>query len=481
MGKLQEHDNRHSFHLNGLRFAASRASKKEIKPASDRFNEIGTGSAMAQTKSSSAQEWRDHWPLLLAATLGISFGAIPTVTLGLFMEPLQAEFGWSRTTISLGMTVFALLVLPLTPLAGALVDKLGARRIAIPGLILCGLIFAAFSTMNGAVWVWIAMWVIYSTGSVLIRTMVWNPPVSSAFVQNRGMAIAILLCGISLAAACTPLLTHSLIQNVGWRGAYIGLGIGWAGLALLLVVPFFRDTPVRNKSASNPNSAQPTRTIPGGLTGKEAMRNIAILRVAAAGLVATTLTAAYSVHMVPIYVSLGVERGAAAGIALIVGVAAVISKIVVGLIADRVNSSFLPFSVFALPAVGYGILLGAQGSTGWAITGAVVVGLGTGSVVHIIMYLTTQYGGLRNFGKIYGSVSALFGLASGIGPLVAGRIFDITGNYELFLMIGIPMFVLSGLLVFGLGAFPEFTPTEIADEPAGASSPTTHATPAAAQ
>ena len=52
------------------------------------------------------------------------------------------------------------------------------------------------------------------------------------------------------------------------------------------------------------------------------------------------------------------------------------------------------------------------------------------------------------------------GLSAGIGPVTAGRIFDSTGNYELYLMIGIPLFILAGLLVFGLGPYPQFAPVE---------------------
>ena len=47
---------------------------------------------------------------------------------------------------------------------------------------------------------------------------------------------------------------------------------------------------------------------------------------------------------------------------------------------------------------------------------------------------------------------------SGIGPITAGAIFDATGNYELFMMIGIPVFLVAGLLVAGLGPFPTFEP-----------------------
>ncbi|MBM3596139.1 MAG: MFS transporter, partial [Alphaproteobacteria bacterium] len=166
---------------------------------------------VSKGRGTSPSEWKLHWPLLLAATFGVSFGGIPVSTLGLFMEPLRNEFGWSSTTISLSMTVFAFIVTPLTPFAGALVDKYGARTVAIPGLLLCGLAFSAFSFSNGVVALWLGMWVVYSLASVLIRTMVWNPPVATAFVANRGVAMAIMLSGMSVASATTPLLTHTLI------------------------------------------------------------------------------------------------------------------------------------------------------------------------------------------------------------------------------------------------------------------------------
>lgn len=101
------------------------------------------------------------------------------------------------------------------------------------------------------------------------------------------------------------------------------------------------------------------------------------------------------------------------------------------------------------------------------LIGTVVIGTGSGAMLHMIMYLTTQYGGLRNFGKIYGSISALFGLAGGLGPVLAGAIFDATQSYELFLISAIPVFVLAAMLVFGLGPYPEFEPVSAEPVPTG--------------
>jgi len=100
----------------------------------------------------------------------------------------------------------------------------------------------------------------------------------------------------------------------------------------------------------------------------------------------------------------------------------------------------------------------SNGSLPIILIGTVVIGTGSGAMIHMIMYLTTQYGGLRNFGKIYGSVSALFGVAGGLGPVAAGMIYDTTQSYELFLLGALPLFAVAAALVFRLGAYPQFEP-----------------------
>lgn len=418
---------------------------------------------MSKGKDSSPSEWKLHWPLLLAATFGVSFGGIPVSTLGLFMEPLRNEFGWSSTTISLSMTVFAFIVTPLTPFAGALVDKYGARAVAIPGLLLCGLAFSAFSLSNGVVALWIGMWVAYSLASLLIRTMVWNPPVATAFVANRGVAMAIMLSGMSVASATTPLLTHTLIAELGWRMTYVVLGLGWTGIALALVIPFFRVTPrrVAPKGDAPAHEEDAPRLVPGGLTLREAVRNVTMIRIAIATFLASLIGAAWGVHFVPIYRSFGAEPAFAASLAIVAGGWAIASRLITGAIMDRFRSGLVPCVVLASPALAYALLLLGGGGTAVLILVASIVGFGGGATLYMIVYLTTQYGGLRHFGKIYGTVSIMTGLSAGVGPITAGIIVDTTGNYELFLMLGIPVFIVAGLLVAGLGPFPAFEPETV--------------------
>jgi MFS family permease len=437
----------------------------------DRARETGVGDGLKTDKDgargvpTTPSEWRLHWPLMLAATFGISFGSIPVTSMGLFMQPLQDEFGWSRTTISLSMTVLAFVVTPLTPFAGALVDRFGARMIAIPGLALCGLSFAAFSLNNGLVALWIAMWVLYGLASLLIRTMVWNPPVATAFVANRAVAMAVMLSGMSVASAVTPLLTHWLIGELGWRGAYVALGLGWPGLALLLVVPFFQVRPALGNASQSPGQgeAEPARLLPGGLTLQAALRNPTMIRIALACFLATLIGAGWGLHAVPVYRSLGIAPVTAASLAVVAGTCAILSRLICGTILDRFKAGWVPGVVLALPALAFTALLLSGGALPLVVLGVALMGFGSGATLYMIIYLTTQYGGLRHFGKIYGSVSALTGLSSGIGPITAGWIFDTTGNYEGFLLLSIPVFVVAGLLVLGLGPHPDFPPEPVSE------------------
>jgi len=418
---------------------------------------------MPNGQPAAAGEWRQNWPLLLAATAALSFGSIPTATLGVFMQPLQDAFGWSRATVTFGLMVFALVTTPLSPFAGALVDRFGSRAVGLPGLALAGLSFAAFSLVGGILAMWIAIWVVYSLCALFIRSTVWNRAVAGAFVTSRGLAIAVLLSGTSIAGAAAPFVTHLLIGNFGWEGAYIGLGVGWAGIAWMLVMLLFRE-PLAAGEDGRPD-ALPPRMLPGGLSMREALRNRAILRIAAAVLIQTTISASVSVHLVPIHVSLGATRGEAAGIVALMGLGAIVAKLATGAIADRVRSSFLPLCAFTLPILAYLLFLLGDNSALTLSLATLILGCGSGAALHMILYLTTQYGGLRNFGKIYGSIAALMGLAAGIGPLAAGMVHDATQSYALFMTAAIPALLLSGLLVFGLGPYPDFKPEEaLADE-----------------
>ena len=405
-----------------------------------------------------SQEWRRHWPLVLAAMVGLTVGTLPTATLGMFMQPLNAEFGWSRTQVSLGLTIFALVAMPLGPLAGMLVDRFGPRRVAVPGLLLSGACFAAFGLMSGAYYQWILIWAAYTVASTATRTLVWSSSISAAFTSSRGLALAVLLCGTALATALGPTVTRLLIDQWGWRGGYIGLGVGWAGFALTLAALFFHDVRGPNaRSAGSASQVQP-RELPGGLTVREALRSTILQRIGLAMFLQALMGASIMVHIVPMLTADGLTLAEATTVAAMVGIGSIAGKLITGWAIDRIAGSLLPMIGYGGPAVGYALLIYGSGSAGLLTFAVFVLGYCSGASLQLATYLTTRYAGLRNFGTIFGILSSLMAGAAGIGPLLAGAIYDLTGGYALLLMAGVPAAILAALAVFRLGPYPVFVP-----------------------
>ena len=414
---------------------------------------------MSGAEKSAAAEWKRHWPMVAAAMAGFSFNGVASVTLGVFIPALREEFGWSVAQIAAGTTAFALTSTPLAPFAGALVDRWGPRPVALLGVGLSALVFAAFSLVDGAYWQYLLTWVIFSIVALGIRTIVWNSAISAQFTVSRGLAIAVVLTGVAFTSAFGPGLTHWLIESYGWRSAYLGIGLGWGGAAFLLALLFFHDP--RNRRQPGPAEPGETGTaaqLPGGLTLRQAIRDTRLQRLTLAIFLQTVMSTAVAVLVVPLLISQGIGKGEAAGMAAIVGLSSLAGKLGAGALVDRIQASLLPFAGFALPALGFGLMLQSHGDALMLSAGLVCIGMAGGATLQMANYLVSRYAGVRHFGKIFGVVSSLMGLAGGIGPLVGGLIFDFTGGYIALMVAGIPLALIAGLAVYGLGPYPVYEP-----------------------
>lgn len=409
---------------------------------------------MTGQRLTAVDEWKRHWPLAVSATAGFTFGPVATYSLGLFMQPLQEEFGWERAQISSGLIVLSVFAVLFTAPVGALIDRFGARRNAIPGILLCMVALGALSMANGSLVQWLALWIFYAVASLFIKTTVWCAAVSKAFSASRGLALGVVLCGSGLSQSLTPIVAQHLIDNYGWRHAYQLLAMGWGGLVLLLLLLFFHDLGGTGARAGQ-SEAQSQPSLP-GYTFREAIRRPAILRIFAAVLLGSVISVGIAVHLVPIIVDIGHSRGVAAGIAGLAGLSAIAGKLATGVLLDRFRSSLLPFASFSLPAVGMAMLLLPAPSIALTSLSVMILGFAAGSTAQSQTFLIARYAGLRAYGAVLGIVSSIVGLTLGFAPWFAGKVFDVTGSYDLVLMLGVPFTLTAGALLIGLGAYPEF-------------------------
>ena len=401
----------------------------------------------AAGRESAAAEWRRAWPLPVVSLVGLAVAFSHIYTMGVFVAPLEAEFGWSRTAIVSGLTIVSVISVVLAPFIGAGIDRFGSRRVAIPGLVLyCGS-FAALSFAGSSTWSWWALWALVGFGSVCVKPTVWAAAISTRFDRSRGLAMGVALCGSGLGGFFLPLTATLLIDRIGWRGGYAAIGLIELALVLPLVFLFFRPAATESPGVAR---ARPTA----GISFRDAVRSRRFLSLAAANLVVTVALLSVIVHLVPILSERGTGKGEAAAIASLVGLATVVGRLGTGLLLDRFRGNRIGLVVFAIPVVACTALL-LDHSQATAMAAAILLGLAVGSEVDVVMYLSSRYFGLRNFGAIYGTLGGLTSLGTGLGPLLGGIVHDAYGSYDPLLLGLLPAFLVAALLVGSLGDYPK--------------------------
>jgi len=137
-------------------------------------------------------------------------------------------------------------------------------------------------------------------------------------------------------------------------------------------------------------------------------------------------------------------------------------RILTGLLLDRFWAPLVTLPILSLPAVACVMLAGDQLSFPMAIAAAFLLGFSSGAETDLVAYLASRYFGMAHYGKIYGSLYMVFGIASAISPTAYGWVRDSTGSYDPMLYVAAALFVLGALLLLTLGRYPVLS---VANEP----------------
>jgi MFS family permease len=414
---------------------------------------------MNESEQTASAEWKAHGPVVFSAMLGMSFYAAVNYSFDQFASPIENEFGLSRSQIFTGLSIFNLLPVLFGPFIGALIDKFGARKIAIPGMVASIAGFSAISLASGSYLQWCMLWLILGICGLLIKSTVWTVAVSKLFTTSRGLALSVMLSGTAVAEAGAKLFPNWLVIHHGWRFAYVALACSWGGVALLMILLFFRDT--RKGEIAGTLSA--TASLLGGYTTLQAFKSAPILRIGSSNLLTSLVGGGIAMHMSLVLRDAGLERSTAAIVAATAGISGIAGKLITGWLCDRTRSSWLPFSSFALASLGYLLLLNPLHSIASLVIAVMTLGYGGGASFQATAYLTGRYGGLRHFGKIFGTMGSMIMFGAAIGPLFGGVVHDIFGSYRPLIIAGIPIVLLAAFLTVGLGPYPQFANIKVDD------------------
>lgn len=419
---------------------------------------IALESPAVGSTTSAKGEWRRHWTVVLVGLLGMALGTVHIYSTGVFLAPLEAEYGWSRSQIMFGFTLLTFVGASLAPFVGALIDRFGPRRLALAGILLyCGFL-AALSLTVSSIYSWWGLWMLLAIGGLFTKPTMWTAAVSSLFVEGRGLALAVTLCGTGLGSALVPMLSHQLIQHFGWRMSYLAL----AAICVVILFPLawvYFTSASDNARRRVDNDTSEVLPLP-GLTAREAILSRRFLQLAAAAFCITVAIIGLVMNLVPIMSDNGLSRDTAAAIAGAVGITSIIGRIGTGYLLDRLNGNIIGGLVVLVPIVSCLCFILAPQSVVVTLLAVILLGLALGAELDVIAYLVTRHFGMRSFGMVFGCIVSLWSVATGLGPLSASYIFDISSSYQPALWLFIPLFMLASLLLFTMGPYPDFQSAE---------------------
>lgn len=358
--------------------------------------------------------------LLLAIGFFISFGV--------FLTPLNAEFGWSRMAISAAYSVGCFVSGTCAIIFGRICDKYGPREILTIGGIVFGTGFLLMSRIN-SLWqlylffgLLVCMWPDPSVGLLFSTTARW-------FTKKRGLVTGVVGMGTGLGIMLIPLFASYLISSHGWRYAYSLMGI----IAIICIVPLAqvlrRDPSKKGLRPYGEHQVSPEQLEESGFSLHEAMKTNQLWMVAVILFLILYCSDTLLIHMIPYAMDSGISSFNAASLVSIIGGVSIAGRVIIGGTGDKIGCRRALIITFIVMFASLLWLYQAEGL--WQLRlFAMFYAIAHGGSLALIAPLLAELFGTRTLSSLFGIV-LFFGTAgAGTGPLVAGRIYDITGSYQ---------------------------------------------------
>ena len=392
--------------------------------------------------------------LTLLATAGIRSAP------GVLIVPFEQEFGWSRATISLAVSVNLLLYGLTGPFAAALLDRIGVRTTMMLALTLLAAGVAS-TTLMTAPWQLVLLWgVVVGGGTGMTALALGATVVNRWFSTRRGLVMGVLTASTATGQLLFLPLMASIVERYGWRIAV--LGIAAVALVVLPVVgllmrdqpadagraPYGDDGPVRKvaRSAANPAGVALRALVRGVRSGDFWLLagGFFICGVSTNGLIGT--------HLIPACIDHGIPEVRAAGLLAVMGIFDLIGTTASGWLSDRFDSRYLLFWYYGLRGLSLIYLPYAFDLSFYGLpVFAVFYGLDWIATVPPTVRLTANVFGKENVGVIFGWIAAAHQLGAATAAFGAGAIRTASGNYLAAFVIAGGLCVLAALMSLAIG------------------------------
>lgn len=392
-------------------------------------------------------------PWLIA---GIAFGVLGFsrglhTSFGVFNVALLDTFGWSRGAtagiFSVVLTVDALL----SPAAGYLLDRYGAKKICIAG---CSALAAGLflSSRVSALWqLYICFGLLLAAGFTFTGMVPHIFLISEWFSSKRASAIGIVFAGSGVGIMLLAPLSEWLLSSYGWSRTFEI----YSATVLITMLPVVWITYTQGPHGHQPRQHARKADNANQWTAKLALQSLQFWLLFIARVGAAAGTTVIITHQVAHVVDAGFSKMLSASIFGLAGITSSFGRVIFGFIADRLSKQAAYTLNVAMTVVGVGALMILRDpSQVWLLYVYVIFfGIGFGSRAVIFSSLTADIFAGKGFGAILGYSTVAVGVGGALGSYLGGAFYDWTGSYTVSFTLSTLLLVVSDVCIW-LAAVP---------------------------
>lgn len=379
--------------------------------------------------------------LFVAAAISIG----PGYAFGLFIEPLEGAFGWSRTAISASLS-FAAIGNLTAPIVGRIMDRHGSRLVITISLVIMGFSFLMRPLIT-ELWHWYALSFVQYCAFSGATGLPTGRLVSLWFPETRGRIMGLTLMGNNFGGFVVPLLIGSLLASGQWEYAFLFLGGLTSIIALisLVVICEPNDVSKNERSKTNPNME--------GVTLQEALQNSTFYLLGTSLMLGSFTYSSILSQVSDHLISKGMDQTIVPLAISLLAIFGMFGKLSFGYLSEKFTArrmmiiSLLGQSIFICLMVIF-----PNPPIAWIVVP--LFGLFMGSYGALFSLVIQEAFGLRHFGSIAGSMSMITVISALTGPFISGISFDITGSYgTAFISVAI-LFTISAIFLTKIRLLP---------------------------
>jgi len=371
------------------------------------------------------------WIIVAVANLGIfSSGPGQSHTFSVFVGPIGKDLGLSSTSIASAYGLATLIAAFMLPYMGKLIDKYGARKTLIVVSIILGISCIFFGAASNFLMLTVGFGFLrfFGQGSLMLGCA---NLVSQWFDRKRGFAMSIMALGFGISMAIHPSLSQFMIDEFGWKVAWIFLGIStW----IIMVPTLFLlawNTPesvdLLPDGVNKQNNIKNNNDTIEGLDLSQALREKSFYILAAMWFGMAMLVTTLHFYQVTILTSQGITADFAAGLFTVSAIAMVLFMPIIGKLFDNFPTNY----VLAIGLIiNFISLMSITFATNeyYAFLYAVFFGINNAISMTMFGYIWPRYFGRKHLGSIQGTGQMIGVIGASLGPLPVGFAIDYIGD-----------------------------------------------------